>query len=219
MKIPVRFLYLGAAGEHYVMSECYRGNMEAFKLPIDKGFDLAVTTAYMHFKAAEDRKSQPIAEAPTYLQVKSSLAAPMNENRKAGERPRWGGRFSVKLSELDLICETANSALACVAFFESVSDLSLARTTFAWWTSSATVKELHLSGHFIKNDEDTLALNYEIVGEAIDSTSKQNTYVRLLRQNKSKDAAPGDLTSGSLVEKDCFYFGKLRPQAPKMSSK
>lgn len=214
MAIPIRFLYLGAAGEHYVMSECYRSNMEAFKLPIDKGFDLAVTSAYKHFKAAEDGKGQPIPEAPTYLQVKSSSAA---EELKPGQRPQWVGKFHIKPSELSLICETSNSALACVAFVESVSDLSLARTTFAWWISSEKVKELRKSNHFIKNDEETLALNYKIVGKAINSTYKQNTYVQLMRQSGSKDAVPGCLASGNMINKDCFYFHKLRSQSPQSS--
>ena len=241
MAIPIRFLYLGAAGEHYIMSECYRSNMESFtqtsptkttksaqpsrrrdgqrrliyrllsKLPIDRGFDLAVTTAYKHFKAVEDGKNQPTPEAPIYLQVKSSSAA-CNEELKPGQRPRWTGKFHIKPSELSLICETSNSALACVAFVESVSDLSLARTTFAWWITSESVKELHEKNYFIKKDEETLTLNYKIVGEGTDSTHKQNTYVELMRQNASKDDLPGDLASGCMINKDCFYFHKLHPQ-------
>lgn len=148
--------------------------------------------------------------------MKSSSALLINNERKATERPRWTGKFLIKPSELSLICETANSALACVAFVESVSELSLARTIFAWWTSSATVKKLQESGHFIRNNNgDTLALNYEIVGKAIESVSNQNTYVQLRRQSMSKVAASGDLANGNMIERDCFYFGKLRPLTPR----
>lgn len=213
MAIPIRLLYLGAAGEHYVMSECYRSNMEAFKLPIDKGFDLAVTNAYTHFKAAEDSKAQPIASPPMYLQVKSSSAKESKDQSNGNKRPRWDGQFLIKLSELTLIGQTSNSALACVAFIESVSDLSSARTAFAWWMSSSDVNAYREEGYFIESNE-THYLNYVIVGEAKNSTHTQNTYVQLMRPSRSKEAAIGELASGCMIQKNCFDFSKLGTQEP-----
>lgn len=211
MLIPTRLLYLGASGEHYVMAECYRSNMEAFKLPVDRGFDLAVTKAYIHFKAAEDYSEQPEAKPTFYLQVKSSSAKLSSDTLTEKDRPQWSGSFFIKTSDLELICATPNSALACVVFLETTSAFSMARTSFSWWICSNTLQGLRNDNYFIKNDEYSLSLNYKIVEPAKESTSKQNTYVELMRQSKAKCAVPGELSSGRMVDKDCFYFDKLCP--------
>lgn len=101
--VPTEFLYIGAAGEHYIMSECFRHNMEAFKLPIDKGFDLVVTRAYRHLSRLDDVRKPVdpgLPDTPIYVQVKSRQATPSRrrEKRASGRcgkaisrssRPTW----------------------------------------------------------------------------------------------------------------------------------
>ncbi|MFM0718113.1 hypothetical protein PQQ53_34690 [Paraburkholderia strydomiana] len=212
MSIPAKLLYLGAAGEHYVMSECFRHDREAFKLPIDRGFDLVVTNACKHlsFPASTIGASQQPAldEIPLYLQVKSRQVQPKqapNENR-----PRWEGSFSIKESDLSLICNTPNAALACVLFIDASDQLSKSRTTYAWWMSSAHVKRLYESGHFIKtNNPDLRELWIRFSEPVSDKTQAQNTYVSLFKQDQRKEAAVGDRSSGEMIPKNCFDFGKL----------
>ncbi|RNF31485.1 hypothetical protein NM04_06940 [Massilia aurea] len=209
--IPAQFLYIGAAGEHHVMSECFRNCYEAFKLPIDKGFDLVVTRAYVHFDAGID-SHLPADEAPIYLQVKSRqvrLTVPDNP----AERPYWEGCFYIKPAELDLLIRTSNSALACVLFFHNQSEYMQSRTAIAWWMPSEQLAELR-SDHFLESkDSENLELWVRYRDLAIASTSRQNEYVGLRKQSGSMNAKPGELANGKLIAPECFDFGKLSAKA------
>lgn len=216
LKIPTKFLYLGAAGEHHVMAECFRHQREAFKLPIDRGFDLVITNAYRHLSRvdfADPTTSLPTPdETPLYVQVKSrqaKLELPKGGSRK--ERPSWEGCFSIKVSDLRLICDTPNAILACVLFIDTSDQLSMARTAYAWWMTSTKVKNLRDTGHFFKTESaEELALWVRYTEPAPNSSAAQNTYVSLFRQSQSRTAAPGDRASGELLSRECFDFGKLR---------
>lgn len=214
--IPTKLLYLGAAGEHHVMSECFRHQREAFKLPIDRGFDLVITDAYRHLSQVEnatsaDRPQTPDG-APLYLQVKSRHAKPEPiPSEESDQRPRWQGCFPIKESDLRLICETANAFLVCVLFIDISDRLSQARTAYAWWMSSTKVKQLRDTGHFIKAEgTDGLALWVRYTEPAPNSNYAQNTYVSLFKQHRGKNAMPGQLSSGEVLDRDSFNFGKLR---------
>ncbi|AOK49784.1 hypothetical protein WT60_23165 [Burkholderia sp. MSMB617WGS] len=211
--IPTELLYIGAAGEHYIMSECFRHNMEAFKLPIDKGFDLVVTRAYRHLSRLDDAP-KPVdrnaPETPIYVQVKSRQAAPIAPPKQKGERPSWEGYFSIKPADLALICATPNSALACVLFVDTRGELMRSRTAYAWWMSSAYVSKMCDAGHFIAMpNKDTLELWVRYVEPAPDSEFNQNTYVSFFKQCQIKGAAPGKKSSGFLLSAERFDFGKL----------
>lgn len=211
--IPTEYLYIGAAGEHYIMSECFRHNMEAFKLPIDKGFDLVVTRAYRHLSRLDDAPrpvDRSVPETPIYVQVKSRQAAPVAPQKEKGERPSWEGYFPIKPADLDLICATPNSALACVLFVETRGELMRSRTAYAWWMSSAYVNQLRDAGHFIAMpNKDALELWVRYVEPAPDSGYKQNTYVSLLKQCQIKGSEPGKKSSGFLLSEERFDFGRL----------
>lgn len=213
--IPTKSLYLGAAGEHHVMAECFRHYREAFKLPIDRGFDLVITNAYKHLSAAEvaatrETTSTPDA-APLYVQVKSrqgKLERPKQGGSDA--RPSWEGAFNIKISDLSLICDTPNAILACVLFIDTSDQLSMARTAYSWWLSSAKVRELREAGYFFETDNHAeLALWVRYTQPSPSSTAKQNTYISLYRQSRSRLASPGDRASGELLERECFDFEKL----------
>lgn len=211
--IPTELLYLGAAGEHHVMSECFRHHREAFKLPIDRGFDLVVTDAYRHLSRAEMPSSTthpPMPEgAPLYLQVKSRQAKPSAGDGDA--RPRWEGCFPIKSSDIRLICDTPNAFLVCVLFVDASDQLSKARTAYAWWMPSKKVKQLHDTGHFIKTETpDALQLWVRYTEPALETNQAQNTYVSLFKQHQGKNAVVGQRSSGELLDRDCFDFGKLR---------
>lgn len=212
MSIPAKLLYLGAAGEHYVMSECFRHNREAFKLPIDRGFDLVVTNAYKHLASPASRvvvsQQAALDEIPLYLQVKSRQ---VQAKQAPGEhRPRWEGGISIKQSDLALICNTPNAFLACVLFTDASDQLSKSRTTYAWWMSSAHVKKLNATGHFIEtSDPDVRELWVRFSEPVSDKTQSQNTYVSLFKQDQRKTAAVGDRSSGEMIPKECFDFGEL----------
>lgn len=211
--IPTNLLYLGAAGEHHVMSECFRHQREAFKLPIDRGFDLVVTDAYRHLAREEIPPSTtlpPTPEgAPLYLQVKSRQATPSAGG--CDTRPRWEGCFPIKGSDIRLICDTPNAFLVCVLFVDASDQLSKARTAYAWWMSSTKVKQLRETGHFIQTQTpDAWELWVRYTEPAPDTNYVQNTYISLLKQHQGKDAVLGQRSSGQLLDKDCFDFGKLR---------
>lgn len=211
--IPINLLYLGAAGEHHVMSECFRHQREAFKLPIDRGFDLVVTDAYRHLSLAGMTSSEtpsPMPEGPPlYLQVKSRQGNPSVGVHD--KRPRWEGCFPIKDSDIRLICNTPNAFLVCVLFIDASDQLSKARTAYAWWMSSTKVKQLRDTGHFIKTQTPgALELWVRYSEPAPDTNQAQNTYISLFKQHQGKDAVPGQRSSGDLLDKDCFDFGKLR---------
>lgn len=211
--IPTRLLYIGAAGEHLVMSECFRSNMEAFKLPIDKGFDLVVTQAYRHLDrhavSARRRASPAPDTAPIYLQVKSRQADPTVSSQFPAARPAWEGCFPIKRSDLDLICDTPNSGLACVLFVPVRGALLRGRTAYAWWMSSAYVSDLRERGHFIGHPGDEcLELWVKYVEPKRDSGRRENIYVSLLKQHGG--AAPiGERSSGDLLAPELFDFSQL----------
>lgn len=211
--VPTEFLYIGAAGEHYIMSECFRHNMEAFKLPIDKGFDLVVTRAYRHLSRLDDVRKPVdpgLPDTPIYVQVKSRQATPVAPPRKKGERPVWEGHFPIKPADLDLICATPNSALARVLFIDTRGELMRSRTAYAWWMSSAYVNQLRDAGHFIAMPrKDALELWVRYVEPAPDSGYKQNTYISLLKQCQIKGSEPGKKSTGFLLSEERFDFGKL----------
>lgn len=214
--IPTKYLYLGAAGEHHVMAECFRHQREAFKLPIDRGFDLVITNAYRHLSRADvaaPTTSLPTSdEAPLYVQVKSRQAKPERPSGESrSERPSWEGCFSIKVSDLRLICDTPNAILACVLFIDTSDQLSMARTAYAWWMSSSKVKDLRDTGHFFKTESaEELALWVRYTEPAPNSSSEQNTYISLFRQSRSRTAVLGERASGELLDRECFDFGKLR---------
>ncbi|RUP35400.1 MAG: hypothetical protein EKK45_01245 [Curvibacter sp.] len=214
--IPTKLLYLGAAGEHHVMSECFRHQREAFKLPVDRGFDLVVTDAHRHLAKAEIGASNTYPPSPDgpplYLQVKSRQAHPVAPAAEAGDdRPRWEGSFTIKASDLRLICETPNAFLVCVLFIDISDQLSKARTAYAWWMSSAKVKQLRDSKHFIKSKSsgEELELHACYVEPAPNAPYVQNSYIALFKQHQGKDAVPGQLSSSERIPKDCFDFRKL----------
>jgi|GEM_PF-4339236 len=212
--IPAKLLYLGAAGEHHVMSECFRHQREAFKLPVDRGFDLVVTDAYRHLSQVEigaSRTGSPAPDgAPLYLQVKSRQAE-LLPSEDEEERPHWVGHFPIKESDLHLICDTPNAFLVCVLFIDVSDQLSQARTAYAWWMSSAKVRQLRDTGHFIKvNGSAAVELWACYTEPAQNAKYVQNTYVSLFKQHQGKNAAPGQRSSGELISRECFNFGKLR---------
>jgi hypothetical protein len=211
--IPTKLLYLGAAGEHHVMSECFRHQREAFKLPIDRGFDLVVTDAYRHLArtdaAAQTTQRSEQDEVPLYVQVKSRQAKPVLE--PGNSRPRWEGCFPIKDCDLSLICDTPNAILACVLFIDTSDQLSKARTAYAWWMSSTHVTRLRDTGHFIKaKSPGALELWVRFNEPASNKEFAQNTYISLFKQHQGKNAVAGDRSSGEMMRKDCFDFGKLR---------
>lgn len=216
MPIPTERLYIGAAGEHYVMSECYRHNMEAFKLPIDKGFDLVLTRAYSHFAKAENPNhalaGQP--DTPIYLQVKSrSLTG--EPTAQKNNRPHWRLDFPIKSADMELLCATPNSALACVLFIEADGKYLKGRTTFAWWMMSDHLNKLKRDGYFIQRDNDPsqLALNIEYVEpeKEPEQEKDQNLYITLLRRSKNLQASTGKFVSGDygIPDPRFFDFGKI----------
>lgn len=214
--IPTRSLYIGAAGEHHIMSECFRHNMEAFKLPIDKGFDLVVTRAYSHLSLFERRNSprsdaSQIDDTPTYLQVKSLQIEPKLQNATSNVRPEWKGYFLLKTADLDLLCETENSALACVLFVEYENSVYLSgRTAFSWWIPSNSLKKLRNTKHFIEESgSEVVRLNVLYKEPAKDKLQNQNTYISFRKQSGSFQAAPGELASGEMLDKSLFDFGQL----------
>lgn len=210
---PIHFLYAGAAGEHYVMSECFRHGREAFKLPIDRGFDLVVTRAYAHLKQSEHAggamDAGVVDDQPVYLQVKSLRIDP----RPAGgsTRPESRGYFRIKNSDLDLLCATRNSALACVLLMESdTSDYLIGRTSIAWWLPSLYLRDLRARGHFIAEPGACSKLFFLFKDQSpVPTTARENAYVSLGRQSCVRDAAPGELASGDLVERKYFDFSRL----------
>jgi hypothetical protein len=213
--ISTRLLYLGAAGEHHVMSECFRHQREAFKLPIDRGFDLVVTDAYRHLSRADITTPQtglPASdEPPLYVQVKSRQAKPAHMSEHGDQRPRWEGCFSVKDSDLRLICDTPNAILACVLFIDTSDQLSMALTAYAWWMSSTKAKRLRETNHFIKTEtSETRELWVRYTEPAPNTNFAQNTCISLFKQHQGKTAAPGDRSSGELLGRERFDFGKLR---------
>lgn len=214
--ISTKLLYLGAAGEHHVMSECFRHQREAFKLPIDRGFDLVVTDAYRHLSRADGAASttdlQAPEGAPLYLQVKSRQAKPESPSSGNGiRRPCWKGCFSIKDSDLRLICDTPNAILACVLFIDTSDELSKARTAYAWWMPSTKVKKLRDTNHFIKSaTPEALELWVRYTEPAPNNNYAQNTYISLFKQRQGKTAAPGDLSSSELLDREYFDFKRLR---------
>jgi len=214
--VPTRSLYIGAAGEHYIMSECFRHRMEAFKLPIDKGFDLIVTHAYHHLDpGTHDAPGAP--EIPIYLQVKSLQAKP--EAQKAGQRPEWRSFFRIKRVDLDLLLRTRNSALACVLFVEENSSIYIhGRTAFAWWHSSEQLRALASSGHFVDDvNPACVQLNVRFI-ERSEGARNENAYLKLMRADRRHGHA-GDLANGENVPLAQFDFGSLarlgeRPHLP-----
>lgn len=205
--IPIEWLYIGAAGEHYVMSECFRHNMEAFKLPIDRGFDLVVTHAYRHMRAQSTQASaeaSPSVDMPFYMQVKSRQVV-LTTPEKGDARPAWEGTFIIKTTDLELICRTPNAMLVCVLFIENRGEMLLSRTALAWWMSSAYVETLKRKKHFIPwNDGNCVELPVRYVEPAANTSYNQNPYVTLRRQNYSTDAKVGDLANGTLLDKGFF---------------
>ena len=204
--VPTRSLYIGAAGEHYIMSKCFRHCMEAFKLPIDKGFDLVVTNAYRHLDAAANEPQVP-GEAPIYLQVKSLQAAPRAP--QPGQRPEWRSFFRIKRADLDLLLRTPNSALACVLFVEEDSSVYIhGRTAFAWWYSSAQLRALADSDHFVDDPNPAyVQLNVRFI-ERSAGAANENTYLKLMRKDKRPSHA-GQLANGEQVPLAQFDFGSL----------
>lgn len=211
--VPTSLLYIGAAGEHHVISECFRHNMEAFKLPIDKGFDLVVTRAYTHLARLENTSTPPQqvpSEMPMYLQVKSRQASLTSTGDTENDRPSWEGCFPIKPMDLDLICATPNAALVCVLFFETRDQLIRSRTAYAWWMSSKHVQRLRDSKHFIVTpDKDRLELWVRYKEPAAESSYKQHTHISLRRQDARRTAKPGDRATGELLSEAVFDFGRL----------
>jgi len=198
------------------MSECFRHNMEAFKLPIDKGFDLVVTRAYSHLSRFERRNSPrsdapQIDDTPTYLQVKSLQIEPKLQNARSNDRPKWEGHFLLKTADLDLLCETKNSALACVLFVKYESSVYLSGlTAFSWWIPSNSLKKLRNTNYFIKeSDNEVFSLNVLYKEPAKDKLQNQHTYISLRKQSGSFEAASGALASGGMLDKSLFDFGQL----------
>lgn len=204
--VPTHSLYIGAAGEHYIMSECFRHRMEAFKLPIDKGFDLVVTNAYRHLDAGSN-KVVDADERPVYLQVKSLQADP--QAPQPGQRPEWRSGFRIKRSDLDLLLRTPNSALACVLFLEEDGSAYIqGRTSFAWWHSSAQLRDLAESGHFVEEEgSECLLLNVLFRGCA-EGAANQNAYLVLRRKAQGWSHA-GQLANGDPVPLAQFNFSAL----------
>lgn len=121
-----------------------------------------------------------------------------------------GGTLPHKAEDLDLICTTRNSALACVLFVDSNSNHVRGQTAFAWWVSSGRVKALAEGGFFLPAESTgVLALWIRYVEAVPGAGSKQNTYITLPKQNRQDGAQPGDRSSGELVEEACFDFGRL----------
>jgi hypothetical protein len=197
------------------MAECFRHNMEAFKLPIDKGFDLVVTRAYTHLSRFEQRNgprndASQIDDTPTYLQVKSLQIEPKLQNESSNDRPECRGFFQLKTADLDLLCETENSALACVLFVEyENSDYLSGRTAFSWWIPSNSLKKLRDTKYFIDDaGGDAVRLNFQYKEQGHNSPN-QNTYISFFRQSASFQAASGDLASGVMLKKSHFDFWQL----------
>lgn len=96
-------------------------------------------------------------------------------------------------------------------FVDASDQLSKARTAYAWWMSSTKVKHLRDTGHFIKTETpDALELWVRYTEPAPNTNQAQNTYISLFKQHQGKAAAPGQRSSGELLDRDCFDFGKLR---------
>lgn len=187
--------------------------MEAFKLPIDKGFDLVVTRAYTHL-ARLDNASKPAQQAPSempmYLQVKSRQASLTVAENAEKDRPSWEGCFPIKPMDLDLICATPNAALVCVLFFETRDQLIRSRTAYAWWMSSEHVRRLRETKHFIVTpDKDRLELWVRYKEPAAESSQNQHTHITLRRQDLRRSAKPGDLAASELLPETAFDFGRL----------
>ena len=197
---PTRSLYIGAAGEHYIMAECFRNQMEAFKLPIDKGFDLVVTNAARHFQIADPRAS-PLGELPVYLQVKSLRIRP--EASMPSLRPEDSRFFPIKRADLDLLLRTPNSALACVLFIDENESRHLrGQRAFAWWHSSAQLRELADESFFEPEPGGIgLRLNVMYRGVAEQTQERQNAYVTLTREHARR--------SSLLLDAGLFDFGSL----------
>ena len=197
--IPVDLLYLGNAGELHIMAECFRGKMEAFKLPIDKGFDLVVTRAYSALSSKENQHS-PIS---MYMQVKSLQATLKSQE---GQKPGWTGAFKIKIEDLELLCRTPNAVLGCVVFFNKGDSQHLTgRTAYSWWIPSNSLNMLRADNHFVETDDpDVVTLNVKYVEEA-----KNGSYISLMRKHQGRDAVRGQLASGKILVKRLFDFSGL----------
>lgn len=203
--IPTRSLYIGAAGEHYIMAECFRNQMEAFKLPIDKGFDLVATNACRHFDGADPMHAgRP--ELPIYLQVKSLRARLVAASTDS--RPEAKGFFPIKTSDLDLLARTPNAALACVLFIDEDASCHLrGQRAFAWWHSSADLRMLADKG-FVSEDPGGHGARINVVfrDPAEGSSGKQHTYLALSR---TKDGHDDTAPTKYMVPLERFDFGAL----------
>jgi hypothetical protein len=197
--IPVDSLYVGNAGELHIMAECFRSKMEAFKLPIDKGFDLVVTRAYSALSSIEAH----LPPTAIYMQVKSLQAT---LKILEGQNQGWAGAFKIKIEDIDLLCRTPNSVLACVVFFNKGDSYHLTgRTAYSWWIPSNSLKVLRANDHFVATDDpDIVTLNVKYVEEA-----KNGSYISLMRQHHGKDALRGHLASGEILVKRLFDFDCL----------
>ena len=202
---PTRSLYIGAAGEHYIMAECFRNQLEAFKLPIDKGFDLVVTTACRHFEGA-DALHADRPELPVYLQVKSLRIR--LEAASLDDRPEGRGWFQLKHSDLELLARAPNSALACVLFIDEDQSHHLrGQRAFAWWHSSAELDDLERRGFLGRDPSGEHArLNVVFRDPAQRSQDRQHAYLAL---TKDRDQARLHGSANHMVPAAQFDFGRL----------
>lgn len=203
---PTRSLYIGAAGEHHIMAECFRNQIEAFKLPIDKGFDLVATTACRHFEgAAGVHADRP--ELPVYLQVKSTRVRV--EAGSPEERPEARGHFPIKRADLELLRRAPNSALACVLFIDEDASLHLrGQRAYAWWHSSAELERLAGGGFFgiDPSSGDRVLLHFVFRDPARNSPDRQHTYLAL---TKDREQARLHGSGNFMVPPSQFDFSKL----------
>jgi len=179
------------------MSECFRHNMEAFKLPIDRGFDLVVTRASQHI-GINARAGDPAIDRPILLQVKSvQITEPPT---REANREIWPCGFPIKAVDVDLLCRVPDSALVCVVFMLNTSDYSSGRTAYAWWIPSARVAEMKAGGYFLPHpdDPDKLLLSAQL-------RKNKQLYVTLLRANRKS----GGTATGHTVAPEQFDLSKL----------
>jgi hypothetical protein len=183
------------------MSECFRHNMEAFKLPIDKGFDLVVTRASQHIGISAPADA-PAVDRPILLQVKSVQIT--DPPRQEKDRVVWPFSFSIKAEDVDLICNVPNSALVCVVFMLDTNDYSSGRTAYAWWIPSAAVAAMKSKGYFLTNPKNPEKL--QLMGEL---RKNKQLYVTMLRASKTSAGT----ATGYTVKASQFDFAKLCAEA------
>jgi hypothetical protein len=184
------------------MSECFRHNMEAFKLPIDGGFDLVVTRASQHI-GIDAPQGAPASLSPIYLQVKSLQI--FQKPVKEGARDTWPCRFRIKATDIDLLCRVPNSALVCVAFMEDKTDYSLSRTAYTWWIPSELMVAMRRNNYFLMTAE------VGVCEFSVELRRQKQMYVAMRRANR----AGTDIVNGYTVDKAQFDFGSLC--APKLA--